>query len=115
MDSSVNDMTTKKALHKLFGSLSAHALYPVESIQQWLRDCGIEADIDPNRQGLLAFKEQIEQINGDWGRGIYPPHVLYAMLRYYDLAEVIKTDLTGRGFAYDDLVGQLAVVWGLEP
>ena len=100
------------ALINLFKELNAHALYPVESMERWLLACGVPADIDYTTDNLLTFNESIGQVEGDWGRGIYPPHVLNSALRYYGLDEQIRTEMTGRGFAYSDLIDQLSTTWG---
>jgi hypothetical protein len=107
-----NDSTDKQALVKLLRELSAHALYPIESMKQWLSDCGVTTEADSAAGKLFVFAEVVEQVNGDWGRGIYPPHVLYAVLKHYGLEDTLHTEMTGRGFAYTDLIDQLANAWG---
>lgn len=108
-----DDSTDKKALVRLLRQLSAHALYPVESMKQWLRDCGITTVAESPSGKLFIFDEVVEQVNGDWGRGIYPPHLLHAVLKHYGLNDTIHTEMTGRGFSYDDLIDQLATVWAV--
>ena len=112
MSDTADTMQSRRALIDLFRELSAHALYPTESMIKWLRTCGVSADVDVRSGGLLVFDETIEQVDGDWGRGIYPPHVLDAALRHYGLSQRITTEMTGRGFAYSDLIDQLSTAWG---
>jgi hypothetical protein len=108
---SVNHTTSnlkdRKALIALFRELSAHGLYPLESMRKWLLDCGFNAEIHNNQNELFAFDRIIARITGDWGSGVYPLHVLEAAICFYKLEDTIRSEMTGRGFMYNDLIDQL--------
>jgi len=114
MTSATNDSVNKEALITLLRQLSAHSLYPVASIHEWLTDCGVEVQAAPATKGLQIFGETIKEINGDWGSGIYPPHLLYAVIEHHGLNDALHTEMTGRGFAYNDLVEQLSTLWEIS-
>ena len=95
------------ALIKLLEELNAHSLYPPASVATWLSECGFSVEVDKDGETLLAFGTSIHSIKGDWGKGIYPPYVLNAAIYFFGLDNQISSDLTGRGFAYSDLLGQL--------
>jgi len=108
---SVNQQTdtldNRRALIALFRQLSAHGLYPVESMRKWLLDCGFNAEIYNNQNELFAFDRIIARITGDWGSGVYPLHVLEAAICFYKLEDTIRSEMTGRGFMYNELIDQL--------
>jgi hypothetical protein len=108
-----DDSTDRQDLVRLLRQLSAHALYPVESMNQWLRDCGVPSETESTSGNLFVFDAVVEQVNGDWGRGIYPHHVLHALLTHYGLSDTLHTEMTCRGLAYDDLIDQLAKTWAI--
>lgn len=70
----------KKALITLFRELSSHGLYPVESMREWLADCGFNAEIRGTQNELFVFDRVVTRVTGDWGSGVYPLHVLEAVI-----------------------------------
>ncbi len=108
---SVNHQTdtldNRRVLIALFRQLSAHGLYPVDSIREWLADCGFDAEILDNRNALFVFDRVAARVTGDWGSGVSPLHVLDAAIFFYKLEDTIRSEMTGRGFMYNDLLDQL--------
>jgi hypothetical protein len=106
----------RRALIGLFRELSAHGLYPVDSMREWLTDCGFSAETRNNQNELLVFDRVVTRVTGDWGNGIYPPHVLEAAICFYKLENTIQSEMTGRGFMYNDLLDQLekAIIFNRE-
>jgi hypothetical protein len=98
------------ALIKLFRELNVHSLYPCASVAKWLGECGFVVEVSEDGETLHVFDTPIQSINGDWGKGIYPPHVLNAAICFFGLSGRVSTDRTGRGFAYFDLVDQVEVL-----
>jgi len=108
---SVNHQTdtldNRRALIALFRQLSAHGLYPVDSMCKWLADCGFNAEVRGNQNELFVFDRAVTRVTGDWGSGIYPLHILEAAICYYKLEDTIRSEMTGPGFMYNDLIDQL--------
>ncbi len=117
---SVNQQTdtldNRRALIALFRQLSAHGLYPVDSMREWLADCGFNAEILGNRNELFMFDRVVTRVAGDWGSGVHPLHVLEAAICFYKLEDTIRSEMTGRGFMYNDLLDQLekAIIFNRE-
>jgi hypothetical protein len=101
------DNQKTNALIKLLRELNVHSLYPCASVAKWLGECGFVVEVSEDGETLHVFDTPIHSIKGDWGKGIYPPHVLNAAICFFGLDNQISSDLTGRGFAYSDLLGQL--------
>ena len=106
----------RRALIGLVRELSAHGLYPVDSMRAWLTDCGFSAETRNNQIELLVFGRVITRVTGDWGDGICPRHVLEAAVCFYKLEDTIRSEMIGRGFMYNDLVDQFekAIVFNRE-
>jgi hypothetical protein len=110
-----NIYKNRRALIGLFRELSAHGLYPVDSMREWLSDCGFSAEVRNNQNELFAFGRAVPRVTGDWGSGVYPLHVLEAAICFYKLEDTIRSEMTGRGFMYNDLVDQLEKAIILKP
>lgn len=106
----MTDNQNANALIKLLRELNVHSLYPCASAAKWLGECGFVVEVSEDGETLHVFDTPIHPIQGDWGKGIYPPHVLNAAICFFGLSERVSTDRTGRGFAYFDLLDQLEVL-----
>jgi hypothetical protein len=90
----------------LLTGLRPHALYEARSVCEWLNECGIQCSINTTGE-IAVFDELIVAVEGEWGRGISPFSLLAAAIRFFGFGGSIRSEMTGRGFIYDDCLGQL--------
>jgi hypothetical protein len=85
-------------------------------MREWLADCGFDAETLGNRNELFVFDRVVTRVTGDWGSGVYPLHVLEAAICFYKLEDTIQSEMTGRGFMYNDLLDKLekAIIFNRE-
>jgi hypothetical protein len=100
------DEVNHSKLISLLTGLRPHALYEASSMCDWLRECDIQCSIETTGE-MAVFGELIVAVEGDWGRGISPFSVLAAAIRFFGFGDSIRSEMTGRGFVYDDFLSQL--------
>jgi hypothetical protein len=74
----------------LLKQLSPHGLYKLQ---------------EPD--GIVFLDESVSAVSGEWGGGISPFSLLTAAIRFYGFTDAIQSEMSGRGFMYNDLLRQL--------
>ena len=100
---------------ELLNKLGSHSVYPIDHIKEKLTACGVPVKINEIDNRLLVGTVLIELTEPEWGEaGIYPMNVLRAAINDHGFKDGISSNMSGRGFYFRDLLGQLALKWGIE-
>ena len=88
-------------------------VYPIETIAESLRACGVDAVADAGSDCLRVGETEIHLSNVEWGvRGVSPLKVLCSVIDAHGFD--INSRMTGTGFLYRDLLEKLAARWGIS-
>lgn len=94
--------------------LGSHSLYYPETFVRGLAECGLDASISRDGQGLELEGQTIPLSMPEWGEpGISAMSVL-AVIFETATGEQPQSKMTGRGFQLRDVMNKLATYWGLE-
>lgn len=105
----------KEQFLNLLSELGSKSVYPPKFIQEKLSDCGVPVKINEIDDELLIGSVRVKVTIPEWGEpGIYPLHILAAALSDYELSDEISSNMTGRGFYFNDCLVQLAIKWGIN-
>jgi hypothetical protein len=98
---------------ELMNEFDPNCVYPLETVAETLRTCGIAVEIDLDRGCLTSDSTTIHVSDVQWGeKGISPLHVLCAVIDAHGFE--ITTRMSGTGFRYRNLLGKLADMWGIR-
>lgn len=98
---------------ELMSEFNPSLLYPVGTLAEALRACGLVLEVDDSSESLVIGKAKITLSEVQWGdEGISPIHVLWAVIDAHGFN--FTTGMTGTGFRYRSLLGQLAAAWGIR-
>ena len=98
---------------ELMNEFDPNSVYPLVTVAEALRTCGLAVDVDFLRGLLIVGTTTIQVSDVQWGeRGVSPSNVLNAVIDAHGFE--IQTRMTGTGFRYRNLLGKLAVKWGIS-
>lgn len=98
---------------ELMNKFDPNCVYPLVTVAEALRTCGLAVDVDSLRGLLIVGTTTIQVSNVQWGEnGISPLKVLGAVIDAHGFE--IQTRMTGTGYRYRNLLGKLAAIWGIK-
>lgn len=96
----------------LMYELGAHNVWQVGYIIEELTKCCVNCQIDEDGRSLWIGDSKITEITPEWGDpGIYPPIVLDTIIDFENFSKPIRTNMSGRRFAFCHILTQLAQRW----
>ena len=107
----MNANIKKKEFLELLKALGSHSFYYPDKLSKRLADCGLSTGVVADGQGLIVEGQLIPLSTPEWGEpGISTLAVLSTV---YELATGAppRSDMSGRGFWYEDVMDNLASFW----